>query len=106
MDEQPPQYRREFLKSPHHIVLGLLTLGLGFMSAELPPLIAGATAYALGWIYVPDLGFYRRWIDSHHDAAKRAAALEQVAAFVKRRDALLATLSSSRRTRYDLLAEV
>jgi hypothetical protein len=55
MEEQTPKYRSEFLRSPHHAVFGLLTLGLGFLSAELLPLIAGATVYALGWIYLPDL---------------------------------------------------
>ena len=106
MDERPPPYRKSFLKSPHHLVLGLLTLGLGFMSAELLPLIAGATAYAIGWIYLPDLGFFRRWVDTHHDAAQRAAALAQVTAFVQRRDALLSTLNSNRRRRYESLAGV
>src|SRR6266581_5122367 len=104
MDEQPPNYRKSFLTSPHHIVLGLATLGLGFMSTELLPLIAGATAYALGWIYLPDLRFFRRWVDNRHDADKRAAALAQVEAFVQRRDALLSTLNSSRRRRYEGLA--
>jgi hypothetical protein len=106
MDEQPPAYRKSFLKSPHHIVMGVLTLGLGFMSAELLPLIAGATAYAIGWIYLPDVPFFRRWVDRHHDAAKQAAAMAQVAEFVKRRDTLLGTLSDGRRDRYDALAEV
>ena len=52
MDEQAPNYHREFLKSPQHAALGLLTLGLGFLSAQLLPLIAGATLYTLGWIYL------------------------------------------------------
>jgi len=86
--------------------MGLLTLGLGFMSAALLPLIVGATAYALGWIYLPDLPFFRRWVDRRHDAAKQASALSQVAEFVKRRDGLLASLTGSRRQRYEGLAEV
>src|SRR5882762_9280814 len=106
MDEQAPEYRKQFFTSPHHIVMGLLTLGLGFMSAELLPLIAGATAYSLGWIYLPDLPFFRRWVDRRHDAAKRAAAMAQVADFVKRRDTLLGCLTGSRRQRYDSLADV
>ncbi len=71
MDEQAPNYHREFLKSPQHAALGLLTLGLGFMSGMMLPLIAGATCYTLGWIYLPDLPFFRRWVDRRHDAAKR-----------------------------------
>ena len=46
MDEQPPNYRREFLTSPQHVGLGLLTIGLGFISAQLLPLIIGGTLAA------------------------------------------------------------
>ena len=50
MDEQKPNYHTEFLKSPYHAALGLVTLGAGFASGAFLPLIAGATLYALGWI--------------------------------------------------------
>jgi DNA repair exonuclease SbcCD ATPase subunit len=106
MDEQAPKYRAEFLKSPQHAALGLLTLGLGFLSAQMLPLIAGATLYALGWIYLPDLGFFRRWVDRRHDAAKRAAELQQVDAFTKRREQLVSSLSPSRCDRYQRLTQV
>ncbi len=106
MDEQPPNYRREFLKSPQHITFGLLTLGAGFMSGMLLPLIAGATLYTLGWLYLPDMPFFRRWVDRRQDAAKRAEEMQKVADFVKRRDTLIGLLSSERRERYSRLAEV
>ena len=67
MDAPPPNYHREFLKSPQHAALGLLTLGAGFMSGMILPLIAGATVYTLGWIYLPDLPFFRRWVDHAGD---------------------------------------
>ena len=47
------------------------------------PLIAGATVYALGWIYLPDLPFFRRWVDRRRDAAKQAADGQKVAEFVR-----------------------
>lgn len=106
MDEQPPNYHREFLKSPQHAVLGLLTLGVGFMSGLVLPLIAGATCYTLGWIYLPDLPFFRRWVDRRHEAAKRAEDLQKIAEFAQRRDTLVASLSPARRVRYNSLAEV
>src|ERR1043166_1288932 len=93
MDDQPPSYHREFLKSPHHAALGLATLGLGFMSGMALPLVAGATLYALGWIYFPDLPFFRRWGDRRHDAAKHA-------------EARIAPLPPDRRARYGRLAQV
>src|SRR5204863_3877197 len=106
MDEQPPSYRKSFLTSPHHIVMGLATLGLGFLSAELLPLIAGATIYALGWIYLPDLSFFRHWVDRRRDTAKRAEEMQKVADFVQRREALISSLSPELRERYRRLVQV
>src|ERR1041385_1106650 len=106
MEDQAPNYRLEFLKSPHHAALGLLTLGLGFLSAELIPLILGVTVYVLGWIYLPDMGFFRRWVDGRCDSARRAGEAEKVADFVKRRDALIGSLSYETRLRYSQLAQV
>jgi hypothetical protein len=77
MDEQAPNYHREFLKSPQHAALGLLTLGVGFMSGMMLPLIAGVTCYSLGWIYLPDLPFFRRWVDRRREAAKRAEEMKR-----------------------------
>jgi hypothetical protein len=106
MDEPAPNYNREFLHSPHHVVFGLLTLGLGFLSAELFPLIIGATVYALGWIYLPDMPFFRGWVDRRRDAKRRAEEQQKVDEFVQRREALIASLASSRRQRYAQLSEV
>jgi uncharacterized membrane protein HdeD (DUF308 family) len=43
MDEAVPNYRQEFLRSPQHAVLAILTLGLGFLSASLLGIVAGVT---------------------------------------------------------------
>jgi hypothetical protein len=106
MDEQPPNYHKEFLKSPHHIWLGLLTLGSGFLLATPLPLIAGATAYALGWIYLPDMAQFKKWVDRRNEKQRRAQALAQVEEFLKRREGLLAALGPSRRARYLELSAV
>jgi hypothetical protein len=106
MDEAPPNYHREFFKSPHHAALGLVTLGLGFLSAQLIGLIVGVTAYVLGWIYLPDLPFFRRWVDRRSNAAKSAAEAQKVTDFVKKRDALLRCLAPQRRERYSRLSLV
>src|SRR5438067_2755413 len=106
MDEQAPNYRREFIGSPHHAVFGLLTLGLGFLSANLLGLIVGGTLYTLGWLHLPDMPFFRRWVDRRHGVARRAAEMQKVADFVRRRDALLDSLTPSRRERYSRLAVV
>jgi phage repressor protein C with HTH and peptisase S24 domain len=106
MDQQAPNYHGEFLRSPHHAGLGLLTLGLGFVSGNVLGLIIGATLYALGWIYLPDLGLFRGWVDRRRDAVKRAEEEQKVQGFIRRRDALLDSLSPSRRERYSRLAAV
>ncbi len=106
MDEQPINYRGEFFKSPQHAWLGILTLGIGFLSANLLGLIAGATLYSMGWIYLPDASFFRRWVDRKSQDAKQLASTAQVTQFVQKRDALLQSLSPPRRERYAALAEV
>src|SRR5512135_1487719 len=106
MDESAPNYRGEFLRSPHHAALGLLTLGLGFLSAQVLGLIAGATLYVLGWIYLPDFGLFRRWVDRRREGSKRADEAQKVADFTQRRDALLRSLTPQRRERYGRLVQV
>ncbi len=106
MEEQTPNYRSEFFKSPQHIAFGLCTLGAGFMAGHPFPLILGATIYALGWVHIPDMGFFRKWVDARAEASRRAAAQAQVNEFTQRRDHLLSSLSSARRARYQGLAQV
>ncbi|MCP5522760.1 MAG: hypothetical protein H7A46_14560 [Verrucomicrobiales bacterium] len=105
-EAQQPGYRREFLKSPHHVWLGALTLGAGFIAAQPLALIAGATAYLLGWIYLPDLAFFRHWVDRRRRKATEAESRARLEEFVRKRDTLLASLSTLRRQRYEELADV
>lgn len=106
MENQSPSYRGEFLKSPHHVVFGLLTLGAGFLSAEFLPLIAGATVYTLGWIYLPDMGFFRRWCDRRRNRTKEAEDAAKALEFARRREVLMQSLSTGRREKYRALARV
>jgi hypothetical protein len=106
MEAQPVNYHSEFFSSPHHAALALLTLGVGFLSAQLLGLIVGLTAYVLGWIYLPDLAFFRQWVDRRHDSARQVEEARKVAEFVGRRDGLLRGLGSDRRERYNRLAQV
>lgn len=108
MDDQPPAYRREFAKSPHHAAMALATLGLGFILSSTVPLalVVGAAAYVIGWIYAPDMPMFRRWVDRRRDAAHNVEAQAEVVRFMKQRDALLANLSSTARNHYQALAAV
>src|SRR5579859_5865889 len=106
MEDAPANYHAEFLKSPHHAAWALLTLGVGFLSAQILGLIVGLTAYVLGWIYLPDLAFFKNWVDRRQNSAKLAGEAQKVAEFVQRRDGLLRSLSPERRERYSRLAQV
>ena len=108
MDAQPPSYRGQFFKSPHHAALALVTLGGGFIFGATFPLalVAGVTAYVLGWIYLPDMPLFHRWVDKRGQAVENAAAQAEVAKFVQQRDNLLASLVSASRSRYESLAAV
>ena len=106
MADENVNYQREFLRSPHHGWMGLFTLGLGFMSGTVLGLILGATGYVLGWIYLPDMGFFRNWISRKRNKATQEAELAQVAEFIRQRDTLLSSIHPLRRERYTALAEV
>lgn len=106
MDNQESSYRGQFLKSPHHVVFGLLTLGAGFLSAEVLPLIAGATVYALGWIYLPDFTFFRRWVDRKHNRVRQVEEAARAAEFARRREALMQSLTPARKEKYRGLVRV
>lgn len=98
--------RRDFLQSPHHAALAVATLGVGFASGEPLYLILGAAAYVLGWVYLPDAGFFRRWVERRQQRQAEAIEAGQAAEFKSRRDAALGALTTSRRQRYAQLAEV
>jgi hypothetical protein len=106
MDEEAPNYRREFFKSSHHAWLGMLTLGLGFLSAQPFYFLLGVTAYTLGWIYLPDMPFFQRSVDRRREGEKNQQMTQQLAAFAQKRDAVLNALSLHRRQRYLTLAQV
>jgi DNA repair exonuclease SbcCD ATPase subunit len=106
MDAGPVSYRKAFWKSPHHAWLGVLTLGLGFLAAQPLFLILGAAAYALGWIYLPDLGFFRHWVDRKRQAVEQLALRTEVDDFQLRRAKLLQDLAPTSKQRYQRLAAV
>lgn len=106
MDESPPNYRREFFKSPQHAAFGLGLLAAAGVIVHPLALVAAPTLYVLGWIYLPDMPFFRRWVDRRRQAAQQAAMFAQVEQFKAKRDTLLHSLSPGRRTRYHALAEV
>ncbi|MSU51684.1 MAG: hypothetical protein EXS37_21775 [Opitutus sp.] len=102
----PPNYRRAFWTSRHHAWLGILTLGLGFLSGEPLGLLIGGTLYALGLVFLPDAGFFRRTVDAGEAAVRDRAAAAQLAAFQQEQGKILTALSHGRRTRYNQLVAV
>jgi len=101
-----PSYRRLFWKSRHHLWLGLLTVGLGFASGQPLALIAGVTMYALGLVFLPDSGFFRRSVDARREAELARESAAELAAFQKEFDRLSSGLSSGRQAKYAQLRRV
>ena len=97
---------RAFLQSPHHAVMAIATLGAGIATAEPLYVVAGATAYVLGWVYLPDMAFFRRWVEKRATSATSAVEANELAQFKRRREAMLNALNSPLRERYHLLARV
>lgn len=99
-------YLKAFATSFTHGVLALATLGAGFASGEPLGLIAGATAYVLGWVFVGDSRWFRRRVDAaelEKLAGEEAAALTAVRA---ERDTLVRRLIPPQRQRYESLVHV
>ena len=97
---------REFISSPHHALMALATLGLGFLAAEPLSLIAGATAYVVGWVFVPGLPLFQRYLKNKEEASRLAAESGELAEFNQQRDALIDGLTPARRDRYFALVKV
>jgi outer membrane murein-binding lipoprotein Lpp len=101
-----PNYRRAFWTSRHHAWLGILTLGLGFLSAEPLGLLIGAVAYALGLVFLPDAAFFRRSVDARETATRTASEAAARTAFQQQQEQTLAQLSPARRARHQQLLAV
>lgn len=98
--------RRAFLGSPHHAAMAVATLGTGFATGEPLYFLAGAVAYVLGWVYLPDLPLFKRWLERKESAQREAETRNELAGFRARRDALLGALTAARRQRYTILSHV
>ena len=97
---------RDFISSPHHAIMAAATLGAGFLSAEPLYLIAGAAAYVVGWVFVPGLPLFQRYLKNKSDAAQLAVESGELATFNKQREALIDSLTPARRDRYFALTKV
>jgi hypothetical protein len=97
---------KQFLKSPHHLALGVATLGIGFLSASIPVFILGLAAYALGWIYLPESGIFKAWVQSKINAINTVSTQEQITAFQAKRQQLIGRLNRDNRNKYEELVQV
>ncbi len=95
-----------FFASPHHAWLAALTVGAGLASADIRYATAGAAAYLLGWIYLPDTPLFRNWVNRRADAARAREEAGIALAFQQRQKEIYASLSKTRQVAYDSLAQV
>jgi len=99
-------YLKSFATSFTHGVLALATLGAGFATGEPLGLVAGATAYVLGWVFIGDSRWYRRRVDAV-EFEKLAREEEATLAGVRaERDGMVRRLIPPQRQRYDSLVQV
>jgi hypothetical protein len=91
---------KTFAKSPHHAWLALLTLGIGVATLSGIGCVAGAAAYALGWIYLPDSPLLKRWINARKQGDESAKLRD----FLLRRRQIYDALRPASRKRYDALS--
>jgi len=97
---------KKFFKSPHHLWLLALTVGVGFISAN-PFIFAGGLAlYAVGWIHLPDMDIFQNWVRKNTDRIAAVKSQAEVQAFLARRQSLIASLTSERLRRYMDVARV
>lgn len=96
----PESPRQAFFKSPHHAALAAATLGLGVATGEPLGLIAGFVGYVLGWIYLPDMGFFTRWREKRAAEGLEKERMAVLGEFAVQRDGLLAQLTESRRKQH------
>lgn len=96
----PESPRQAFFKSPHHAALAASTLGVGFATGEPLGLIVGAVAYVIGWIYLPDLGFFTRWRERKVQEALEKERQGVLGEFAMQRDTFLRQLTEGRRQQH------
>lgn len=99
-------YRREFLYSAHHAYMGLATLGVGAVSGNVFGLMLGALAYTIGWIYLPDSGFFKKSIDDKTAAIKKKEDDIKIEDFRKKQTKVLNSLEQRHLIKYKKLREI
>ena len=105
MNEQL-NYVREFAKSPHHLVLGFCTLGLGFIAAGLLPFLLGMVGYVFGWIWIPGTPLFKGWVEKKVQTQLQAEDAVRLDEFNSKRQLQLYALSAERRSKYAILSGI
>ena len=101
-----PNYHQEIVKSPYHLYGGLATLGLGLLAGNLVGLIIGVVAYIAVWLFMPDMPFFKKWVDDRFSAKQREADQEQIKAFEEKRKRILDGLNKTNQAKYWGLVDV
>lgn len=93
-------YFREYLQSKYHLWFGLATVGIGLISGSVLLLIIGFVLYGLGFMFLPDLPFFRNKIDHQYKKIKREQDLIVIEQFKEKRDKQIMSLTPSRKEKY------
>ena len=103
---QQLNYHKEYLKSPEHLWTVVGTIGGGLAVGNVIGLLVGVAAYALAWIYVPDMPFFKKKVDAKAEVLAQRDEDAQTVAFRARRDGMRRALSHGNQSRYNELAGV
>jgi chromosome segregation ATPase len=99
-------YHKEFLKSPEHLWTAVGTIGGGLAVGNIIGLLVGVAAYAISWIYLPDLAFFRKKVEAKAEALTQREEEAKANDFRARRDAMRGALQDESQSRYNELAAV
>jgi hypothetical protein len=97
---------KEFLRSPEHLWTAVGTIGGGLAVGNVIGLLVGVAAYALSWVYLPDMAFFKKKVEAKAEALALREEDAQADEFRVRRDTMRASLKDDSQARYSELAAV
>jgi len=99
-------YFKEFIHSKDHLVLAGISLGIGFISANILILILGVTAYGLGVMFLHDSAYFKKKTDAKYQEVQKQFDMEKMRKFKEKQIKVYESLSDTRREAYNSLAAV
>lgn len=91
---------KAFATSPWHAWSALLTLGPGVASLDPFYAVLGVAAYLGAWVFLPDSGPFRRWIERREAASRAVEEQAEALEWDRRQKALFEPLTPARKAEF------